>query len=191
MIAYLEGTIQYRGQNYIIIKTGGVGYKVFIPLHLLSRTALNGTYAIYTYTYVKEDALDLYGFPTLEDLALFELLLGVSGIGPKTAIAIFANNKLEKIKEAIVRGDIDFFTSVPRLGRKNAQKIIIELRPKLGTLSDLDLTAEGGETKEIMDALKAFGFNPTEAKEAIRAIKDIEGNTSEKIRQALKFLGKK
>lgn len=202
MISYLSGTIHSKGINYLIVMTsGGVGYKVYVPADILASTpplprrirqlAEKAGISLFTYTHVKEDALDLYGFPSQEDLAMFELFLGVSGIGPKTALNIFSNGKLGKIKEAIVKGDVDFFTTVPRLGRKNAQKIIIELRPKLGSLSELDLTAEGGETKEIIEALKSFGFNLSEAKEAFKSIKDIEGDTSVKIKAALKYLGKK
>lgn len=192
MISYLEGTIKHKGSNCLIVLTNnGVGYKVHVPLDIISRISLNSPISLYTHTHVKEDALDLYGFPTQENLALFELLIGVSGIGPKTALSIFGNGKLPKIKEAIVKGDVSFFTSVPRLGTKNAQKIIIELRPKLGSLGELDLTAESGETKEIVDALKSFGFSASEAKEALKSIKDLEGTTSDKIRQALKYLGKK
>lgn len=191
MISYLEGTIKHKVGNHLILLTNGVGYKVFVPIDIVTQTKLNQKLTLYTYTYVKEDALDLYGFPTSEDLQLFELLLTVSGIGPKTALAIFSNGKLTKIREAIVKGDVEFFTNIPRLGKKNAQKIIIELRPKLGSLEELDLTKETGETKEIIEALKSFGFSTSEAREAVRAIKDIEGNVSEKIRQALKYLGKK
>lgn len=191
MISYLEGSVKYKGTNYLTILTGGVGYKVHVPLDIISHISLNSPVSLYTYTYVKEDVLDLYGFPNQDDLTMFELLIGVSGIGPKTALSIFANGKLPKIKEAIVKGDVEFFTSVPRLGRKNAQKIIIELRTKLGSLEDLDLSAESGESKEIVDALKSFGFDLQEAKEALKFIKDIEGDVSVKLRAALKYLGKK
>lgn len=171
--------------------SGGVGYKVFVPADILVNTENNNPSSLFIHTHVKEDALDLYGFNNPDDLQLFELFLGISGIGPKTAIGIFANGESAKIKEAIVKGDVDFFTTVPRLGRKNAQKIIIELRPKLGKLGDIDLTADNPENKEIVDALKTFGFNSQEAKEAIKSIKDITGDTSVKIRAALKYLGKK
>jgi Holliday junction DNA helicase RuvA len=191
MISYLEGKIKFKGQNYLILLTNGIGYKVFVPTDILASAKADQSFSLFTHQHVKEDALDLYGFKTSEDLTLFELFLGVSGIGPKTAIGIFGVGKISKIKEAIVKGDVDFFTQVPRLGRKNAQKIIIELRPKLGTLADLDLTGESGETKEIIEALKSFGFNTVEAKEALRSIKDFEGNTSDKIRTALKYLGRK
>lgn len=192
MIAYLTGTIFTKGTNYLILMTtSGVGYKVVVPADILVNTEINSPSNLFIHTHVKEDALDLYGFNNPEDLQLFELLLGVSGIGPKTAIGIFANGKSIKIKEAVVKGDVDFFTSVPRLGRKNAQKIIIELRPKLGKLEDIDLTEGNPENKEIIEALKIFGFNPQEAKEAIKSIKDLQGDTSVKIRAALKYLGKK
>lgn len=191
MISYLSGTIQFKGLNYIIVMTsGGVGYKVFTTSDLISQSNIDKALNIYTYTHIKDDALDLYGLPTLEDLNLFEMLLSVSGIGPKTALAIFGNGKIAKIKEAIVKGDVDFFAGVPRLGRKNSQKIIIELRSKLGKLGDIDLASESPETKEIVEALKTFGFNSAEAREAIKSIKDIKGSTSEKIREALRFLGK-
>ena len=192
MISYLTGIIQTKGINYLIVMTsGGVGYKVFVPAEIITSTIPDKPLSLFTHTHVKEDVLDLYGFSSEEDLVLFELFLGVSGIGPKTAIGIFSVGKIEKIKEAIVKGDVDFFTQVPRLGRKNAQKIIIDLRPKLGKLGDIDLTGENSETKEIVEALKSFGFDAGEAREAIKALKDFEGNTSDKIRQALKYFGKK
>ncbi len=191
MISYLEGKIKFKGSNYFILLINGIGYKVFVPTDILTNIIPNQDFSLFIYQHVKEDALDLYGFKTSEDLALFELFLGVSGIGPKTAVGIFGIGKIEKIKEAIVKGDVDFFTTVPRLGRKNAQKIIIELRPKLGNLTDIDLTEGSGETKEIIEALRTFGFNTSEARDALNSIKDFEGSTSDKIRQVLKFLGKK
>ena len=191
MISYLEGTIKYKGINYLTILTGGVGYKVSLPFDMLSKFKLNDPISTYIYTHVKDDAIDLYGFSNPEEIAFFELLISVSGIGPKTALAIFSHGKLTKIKEAIVKGDVEFFTSVPRLGRKNAQKIIIDLRTKLGSLEDLDLTEESSESKEIVEALKTFGFERGEAKDALKFIKDVEGDVSVKLRAALKYLGKK
>lgn len=191
MISYLEGKIKFKGPNYFILLVSGIGYKVFVPTDILANVTPDQDFSLFIYQHIKEDALDLYGFKTSDDLALFELFLGVSGIGPKTAIGIFSVGKLPKIKEAIVKGDVDFFTTVPRLGRKNSQKIIIELRSKLGSLADLDLTSESGETREIIEALKTFGFNVSESREALKALQDFEGTTSDKIRQILKYMGKK
>jgi Holliday junction DNA helicase RuvA len=191
MISYLTGSIKFKTNSFITLLIGGVGYKVFVPANLLTDTKLSQQISLFIHTQVKEDVFDLYGFLTQEELTLFEFFLGVSGIGPKTALAIFSNSKLPKIKEAIIKGDVDFFTSIPRLGKKNAQKIIIELRTKLGSIGELDLISDSGETKEIIEALKSFGFNALEAREAVKSIKDLEGSTSDKIKQALKWLGMK
>lgn len=191
MISYLSGTVKLKGPTYLTLLTGGVGYKVTVPSFILSSVLLDQPIELMIHTHVKEDALDLYGFSDPESLTLFELFLGVSGIGPKTAMNIFSNGNASKIKEAVVKGDVAFFTSIPRLGTKNAQKIIIELRTKLGSLGDFDLTAESGETKEIVDALKQFGFSLSEAKEGLKSLKDFEGSVSDKIKHALKYLGKK
>lgn len=192
MIAYLEGTVKFKSSTFIIIMTsGGVGYKVHTPLDLITAAIVDKPIILFTYTHVRDDILDLYGFTSLENLALFELFLTVSGIGPKLALSIFSVGKIEKIKEAIVKGDIAFFTGIPRLGSKNTQKLIIELRPKLGNLDKLDLTEDSGETKVIIDALKTFGFSERESRDAIKSLKNPEASTSEKIRQTLKNLGKK
>ena len=191
MISFLEGKVLLKGPSYLIININGVGYKVYTPVDLLTTAAIGKQLSLFTYTHVRDDIFDLYGFADPENLALFELFLTVSGIGPKLALSIFSIGKLSKIKEAVVKGDVSFFTSVPRLGTKNAQKLIIELRPKLGSLGELDLTQESGETKEIIDALKTFGFSTSESREALRSLKNQEATTSDKIRQALKYLGKK
>jgi len=190
MISYLEGQIKYKSNSFITILAGNVGYKVYLPVNVLSQKNIGEKTSINIYTHVKDDAIDLYGFENQEDLSMFELFLTVSGIGPKTALGIFSVGKLPKIKEAIVKGDVSFFTQIPRLGTKNAQKIIIELRGKLGSIGEFDLTQESGETKEVVEALKTFGFSLSEAKEGIKSLKDFEGTTSDKIRRALKYLGK-
>src|SRR3990167_2087922 len=191
MIAYLEGLVKFKGISYLILQTCGVGYKVFTPINLIAKINAGDKISLYTYTHVRDYALDLYGFADQENLTLFELFLTVSGIGPKLALSIFSVNKSDKIKEAIIKGDVDFFTGVPRLGKKNAQKLIIEIRSKLGSLGELDLSRESGETKEIIDALKSFGFSTPEIKEAVKSVRDMEGSTSDKIKQVFKYLGKK
>jgi holliday junction DNA helicase RuvA len=191
MIGSLDGVIEYIDHPYVIVKIGGVGYKVLLSQTILQKLKINQKIKLFTYTYVREDALDLFGFESLENLKLFENLIGVSGVGPKTAINIFNFGDETVIKGAILKGDVDFFTKVPRLGRKNAQKIIIDLRSKLGNDQDLDLTEEDKKTElEITQALKVFGFTTLEAKEAIKGIKNEGKTTEEKIRLALKYLGK-
>jgi len=121
---------------------------------------------------------------------LFTLLLSVSGIGPKTALAI-TDRGVDQVRHAIVSSDVDFFTTIPRLGKKNAQKIIIELKSKLGSTKDLDLASQSsGDTKEIIDALLSMGFIRHEIVEVLKKITPEAQTIEQKIREALRFLGK-
>src|SRR5690606_6052417 len=142
---------------------------------LLSSVKIGSNLKIFTYTHVKEDALALYGFAKYEDLKLFEALIGISGVGPRTAIGIFSKGDADAIKQAIYDGNVSFFSGIPRLGTKNAQKIIIELKSKIGG-GELDLNGESnGNSAELSSALKAFGFSKDEINDAI---KNIDGDKS-------------
>ncbi len=191
MIGFLSGKIELLKRPFVIINVNGVGYKVLISENFYSKLTTNQVLKIFTYTYVREDALELFGFPQIDDLILFESLITVSGIGPKTALNIFSFGERKEIIEAILKGDILFFTSVPRLGTKNAQKIIIELKGKMGSSSDLDLSGKDiQENAEVVEALKNFGFSVKEAQKALRDIKTLGLSPEEKIRIALKNIGK-
>lgn len=191
MIGSLKGTIELLDYPYVILNVNGVGYKVLLYNTLLASLKLNESTKLFTYTYVKEDALELFGFSSFEDLKLFENLISVSGVGPKTAISVFSYGTKEEIMEAIIKGDVDFFTDVPRLGKKNAQKIIIELKNKMGSIEDLDLSGKDrSENNEIISALKGFGFSVKEAQDALRAVRNEAKTAEEKIKLALKYLGK-
>lgn len=191
MIGYLKGKAEFIDGQHIIVNVQGVGYKVLVSSDILGKAEIGKEIRLFTYTYVRDDTLDLFGFLSIEDLKLFEQLIGVSGIGPKTAVGIFSVGDRTAIIEAVVKADVDFFAAVPRLGRKNAQKIIIELKTKLGSLSEIDLSVEGGkETSDILNVLKTFGFSRKEAQEALKAVANDAKTTEEKIRAALKYLGK-
>ena len=158
MIAALQGTIFASIQNPLTLMTGGVGYAVHVPEKILTHVGIGDTIILYTHTYVREDAIELYGFETREELFLFQLLLAVSGIGPRTSLLV-VNRGVNETEHAISVADVDFFTDIPRLGKKNAQKIIIELKSKLGSIRDLDLQSDNdGETKQVSDALTGMGF---------------------------------
>lgn len=189
MIGMLTGTIARSGQNPIILDVHGVGYAVSVPARLLPQLTRDSKQIFHVYTHVADDALDLYGFPDQEELLLFKLLLTVSGIGPRTALNI-VDQGVESVSKAVASSDVDFFTMIPRLGRKNAQKIIIELKSKLGSTKDLDLSEEsGGETKQLLEALLSMGFARGEIIGIIRKV-DQEKTLEQKIRSALKLLGK-
>lgn len=191
MIGSLRGKTILKDGNFLIIEVGGVGYRVLVSSKVLSQANIDSPIFVYTYTHVREDALDLFGFSEIADLKLFENLISVSGVGPKTAMSIFSHTTREEIINAVLKGDTELFTQVPRLGKKNAQKIIIELKNKIGDTSSFDLSGEkSAENDEIMMALKSFGFSPIEAREAIKNLDGKEQSPEEKIKLALKFLGK-
>jgi Holliday junction DNA helicase RuvA len=191
MIGYLSGEVVARDDPHIIINVNGVGYKVLVSGSVLSKATLNEKLKLFIYTHVREDAISLFGFLNSLDLKLFENLISVSGIGPKTAMNIFSVGTREEIIQAIVTGDVDFFTGVPRLGKKNAQKLIIELKNKFGSIEDLDLSKiDIKENSEVISGLKSFGFTNKEALAALKSIGGKGKTTEEKIRMALKELGK-
>lgn len=191
MIGSLKGKVDFKSGITIIVDVHGVGYKVQVSSEVLGKALVGQEIKIYTYTHVREDVLELFGFSSAEDLKLFEQIIGISGIGPRTALNIFSIGTRDGITEAIIKGDVEFFTQVSRLGKKNAQKLIIELKGKLGSLEDLDLSAEAdGKSKEVMSVLKSFGFSVQEAKEAIKNIDKKVESVEEKVRLALKYLGK-
>jgi Holliday junction DNA helicase RuvA len=133
----------------------------------------------------------LFGFLESSDLKLFENLIGVSGIGPKTAMNIFSTGRREQIIKAIISADTSFFKSVPRLGQKNAQKIIIELKNKLGGIGEIDLSGDDmSGQEEIAGALRSFGFTGKEVYDAIKHVKKADQGIAETIKLALKYLGK-
>lgn len=192
MIGFLRGLVALRDDPYLIVEASGVGYKVIVPTGVLTKAGGNGQeVSLFTHTHVRENALELYGFLDHSDLKMFEMLLSVSGIGPKTALGIFAIGDAQTIRSAIASADMSFFTTIPRLGRKNAQKIIIELKGKLGSVSELDLSEKDArENADVISALRSFGFTNREATEAIRATSRQGKTTEEKVRLALRHLGK-
>lgn len=191
MIGSLKGTIELFHGNSIVLTVHDVGYKVHVPEQILQTYHMLDEIKVFTYTHVREDVLDLYGFENYEDLQLFEAFLGVSGIGPKTALGIFSVGTRDQIFSAIQKADVKFFIKVPRLGTKNAQKLIIELKGKLGSLAELDLTNTNTiADTEVTQALKRFGFSQKEIEEAVKAVSENTTDTSAKIKLALKYLGK-
>lgn len=189
MIGALTGTI-FSAANPIILMVGGVGYRVSVPGSLTKKYTTGNTLTIFTHTHVRDDALELFGFLTIQELTLFELLITVSGVGPKTALAII-DRGVVPVQKAVASADVGFFTTVPRVGTKNAQKIIIELKNKLGSVMELDLGRQaGGETKVVIDALTSMGFEKRESIDVIKELDENDTTIERKIKHALQLLGK-
>jgi Holliday junction DNA helicase RuvA len=188
MIGSLSGKISHKGTGYIILNAGNVGYKVFITPTLWASYKVNQEISLVTHTYVREDQITLYGFPTLSELEFFELLLTVSGVGPKSAVGIMSLASLEMIKSAIVSEDPTVFTKVSGIGRKTAERVIVELKEKLKDEASTAPVAR--EHSDALDALIALGYSQQEAREALKAVPKEVSILQEKIKIALKKLGR-
>jgi Holliday junction DNA helicase RuvA len=193
MIGQLVGTIAYRAERHIILEVGGVGYKVFVSSE--TQLALGAItpepVRLWTYLAVREGALDLYGFLEKSELDFFELLLSVSGIGPKSALAILSLAPPATLEKAIVAGDSSYLTKVSGIGRKSAEKIIVELRDKIGSLASTESSEALQGESETIEALVALGYNLRDAREALHQIDDKLTDTGDKVKAALKILGQR
>jgi len=187
MIGSIKGKIILKTEKFLIVETGGVGYKVSMSPDTQSKTKLGQEIFLFVHTHVREDALDLYGFLSQEELEFFEMLINVSGIGPKGALSILGITSIETLRKAISIGDTSYLTKISGIGRKTAEKIVIELRDKIGTeLEGSSLQVE----LDALEALKSLGYSGIEAREALKKVPS-DLNTNEKIRQSLKILGGK
>ncbi len=188
MIALLVGRPIVTRQS-LILMTGGVGYGVMVGARTLSSIGDQSEITLYVHTHVREDALDLFGFTSFEDKEMFHLLLSVSGVGPKTALAI-TDLGAEKIVQAVQTADVSLFSLVPRVGKKLAQKIIIELKPKLGSLQELNLGPRSAVEQDVVDALSALGFSDAEIHVALQSLElDPSLSVSVLVTQAIKIMG--
>jgi Holliday junction DNA helicase RuvA len=188
MIGSLKGTIQHKAANYVIVETQGVGYKVFVTPILMVELKMGQEISLVTLTYVREDQITLYGFLTLPELEFFEMLLTVSGVGPKSALGIMSLAGINMIKSAIVSEDPSVFTKVSGIGRKTAERVIIELKDKLKAHVDAEPMAK--EHSDAMDALLALGYSQQEAREALKQVPVSVSNLQDKVKLALKTLNK-
>jgi Holliday junction DNA helicase RuvA len=168
MIAYLDGKVVLVRDGSVIINVGGVGYKVGVGPELVNKLHVGDKIQVYTYTQVREDILALYGFETLADLDLFELLISVSGIGPKAAMGILSAASVDKIRASIVNQDPTLLSSVSGVGKKTAEKVVIELKNKVGATGSL--FDAHGKAEDVYEALTQLGFKPNEARDAIASM---------------------
>lgn len=186
MIGSLKGKVTFRTDKFLIVEAGGVGYKVSISPDALSKiTGTEPEVFLWIHTHVREDILNLYGFLNHEELEFFEMLINVSGIGPKGAIAILGIASIDTLRKAISTGDTAYLTKISGIGRKTAEKIVIELREKIG--EDKTGTSLQGEL-DVMEALKSLGYSQTEARDALKKVTP-DATTNIKIKEALKILG--
>jgi len=188
MIGFLEGVVRAHHGGSLLLLINGVGYKVAVTKAALLKYSPGKDAALFVHTIVREEALDLYGFETSDELRFFEMFLTVSGVGPKSALAIIDIASTETLRTAIARGNSEYLTKVSGIGRKTAEKIVIELREKVGVGSDESSLALKGD-EEALEAMRALGYSQNEARDALRKVShEITGGTA-RLREALKILG--
>lgn len=188
MIGSIKGKIILKRDKWLILETSGVGYKINVSPDTLSKTKKIGEEIfLFIHTHVREDVLDLYGFLDYPELEFFEMLISISGIGPKGALVILGVASIETLRKAIGTGDILYLTKISGIGKKTAEKIVIELRDKMG--EEKKGSSLQGEL-DAMEALKSLGYSQSEVREALKKVSpNIDTNT--KIRETLKILGNK
>jgi holliday junction DNA helicase RuvA len=194
MIASLNGKITSMNSDSAIIEVGGVGFRVFMPTSALSTIGRPGDEVkVHTHMHVREDNITLFGFPTAEELWLFEVLLGVTGLGPKLSLAMLSALTPDQITTAIATGSADMLDMIPGIGKKVASRIILELKEKIGAGWVISpAVQETKENADVLAALTALGYSAAEAVKAVASLPaDSKLKLEDKVKQALQYLGSK
>lgn len=189
MIALLTGIVREKTAKSLTLVAGAVGYEVYCLPLLLEKIKVRDELTLYTHQYVREDALELYGFATSAERSFFRLLISVTGVGPKSALTVMSLTTLDELEAAIVQGDAGLLTKVSGIGTKTAARIIVDLKGKIASGSDAgSRTSVDGDA---IDALVGLGYSVREAREALRQVQDAKLSSGQKVQAALKLLGMK
>ena len=188
MIGYVEGRVVAVRLGFAILSASGVGYKLFATRETLATLSPQKEAALWTHLAVREDVLDLYGFLGEEELHLFQLLLTVSGIGPKSALAVLDIASVETLRSAISNANASYLTKISGIGKKTAEKIVLELKDKVGSASEERARSLSGD-EEALEAMRALGYSPAEARDALRKVPPEVEKSGERLREALRLLG--
>lgn len=190
MIATLHGKVQMRLEDGIIVNVGGVGFRVRVPLRTLTAIgAVGSDVQLFTHLRVREDELSLYGFAAEDDLHLFETLLTVTGIGPRVALGVLSNVPSDTLRTAIAQGNVDILTAIPGIGKKTAQRLVLELKGKIDTTGLGEVGELTPADTDVMNALINLGYSAAEAARAAQSVPPGTGTIEERIRTALQYLG--
>lgn len=189
MIGSLRGPVSHVGLDHVIIDLGGVGYRVVVAPALVGRLRAGSEASLFIHHLVRDDQQALFGFAKPEELAFFELLMTVTGVGPRLALAITGAHPVTRLQMAIVTDDLDVLTSVPGVGRKTAQRVVLELKEKIHAAGIAVGPGAAGDS-DIVAALESLGYTATEARRAAGTVAGIEGGLDERIRAALQELAR-
>jgi Holliday junction DNA helicase RuvA len=183
MIAFLKGKILQKTAQFLIVEQSGIGYKIFVTPDLLERH-IGSDIELYIYHKSADDGQTLFGMSDFATLQFFELLITITGVGPKMALTIVSAAKIDVLQQAIVSGDVEIFTRMSGVGKKTAERIILELKNKVGAGLISELSSSGSD---LFDALTGLGYNPREVREIIPKL-DGESDMQAQLKQALKLL---
>ncbi|MBI1974557.1 MAG: Holliday junction branch migration protein RuvA [Candidatus Zambryskibacteria bacterium] len=187
MISSLSGTVRHKNLNSVVVDVSGVGYKIFVNTETALEATLSSPVFFWTHLVVRETSLELFGFLDKENLDTFELLITISGIGPRTALNILNVATPAMLRQAVASADTSYLTRVSGIGKKNAEKIVLELKDKL-KITEVDKNIDTRSEGDAMEALVSLGYSERDARTALKKIsKDIEG-ASERVKAALKIL---
>jgi Holliday junction DNA helicase RuvA len=190
VIATLQGTVTARGENFIIVETGGIGLRVYVPTALMARWGKQGRQAqLFTYLHLRENEMSLYGFETEEELSFFEVLLGVSGIGPKLALGVLSVATADSLRLAIAKGDIEYLVQMPGIGKKTAQRIVLDLKGKLEMEDLIPAAPLTPVDQEVIVALTSLGYTLSEAREVVASLPEEEMSLEERLMLAVRYFG--
>lgn len=190
MISYLKGKILDKLTNGVILLVDNIGYKVYVGSSFYDILKKDNEVEIYIYHVVREDTSDLYGFRTLEELDFYEMLLSVSGVGPKSAMNILSIASISDVKESIVKGDPALLVKVSGIGKKTAERLVLELKDKLFKNGSYNLDSGISFGGDDIDALLALGYSLSEAREALNQVDPSISDVSFRIKEALKKMSK-
>jgi len=185
MIGSLRGRVIELHPSYLLLEVAGVGYYVKTTPEVLGALEVNTDTFLYIHEHIREELYDLFGFLTADDMDLFKTLLGVSGVGSKVALVLLSLGSAGTVRAAILKGDLTFLTSAPGVGKKLAQKIMLELKGHL-VEEEVETTAD----RDVRDALVGLGYTAAQANEALKSVSADITDTSERIREALKNTSK-
>ena len=201
MLAYIKGTLEIKTKGYIVIDANGIGYKIFMPESAISKLCdIGEKVQVYTFMRVREDDISLYGFSTNEELRMFELLLGVSGIGAKGALTILSNITPSQFALAVISNNVDILKKLPGIGAKTAQRVILELKDKLKKEQEIDIVQgeeevtfkhvieEDEKVSEAISALQVLGYTKKEIMLALEKVDMSDLSVEDIIRKGLKSL---
>ncbi len=190
MISFLRGSVFDKQKQSLTLETsGGIGYEVHMAPLKLVEVKVGQEIALYTYLKVSDSALDLYGFETADERDFFTTLMTVSGVGPKTAMSILSLGAIDKISGAIARGDVTYLTGVSGLGKKTAERLVVELKGKVvNQESGSRNHGESDVLSEVIEALVGMGYGRDEAKQAVQSIDVADKTTEQLLRLALKYI---